>query len=392
MSPTIERPPGLAAGVSSWVEIDVAALRRNVAAFRARLRPGTRFMAVVKSDAYGHDARLCAPAALAAGADWLGAGGLGEAVSLRRLVGPEVPILTLNPVPTPDLETAVEHDIRVMVSDPQALPMLARAAQRLGTVSRVHLKVETGTHRQGLPAERVVELAREAARTSGLEFEGLATHFADIEDTTDHEFATAQRLEFERCVRVLEAEGQRPRIRHTACSAAAILFPETHGDLARSGIGIYGLWPSRETRVSARERGLKEFELHPVATWKCLVAQIQEVPVGGYVGYGRTWRATRPSRIAILPVGYYEGYDRGLSGRGHVLIAGRRAPVTGRICMNMTMVDVTDIPDARPGGTAVLMGSSGEETLRAEDLAAWAGTIHYEIVARIHPALPRLSR
>jgi alanine racemase len=125
-------------------------------------------------------------------------------------------------------------------------------------------------------------------------------------------------------------------------------------------------------------------------TWKCSIAQVKRVEPGAYVGYGRTWRATRPSRIAVLPVGYYEGYDRSLSGRGHVLVRGMRAPVVGRVCMNMTMVDVTDVPGVTAGETAVLLGTSGQERIRAEDLAGWAGTIHYEIVSRVHPALPRV--
>ena len=158
--------------------------------------------------------------------------------------------------------------------------------------------------------------------------------------------------------------------------------------MARVGIGLYGLWPSRETLVSARERGLSGFALSPVMTWKALLAQVKDVPAGGYVGYGRTWRAQRRTRIGVIPVGYFEGYSRALSSRAHVLVRGQRAPVLGRVCMNMFMVDVTDVPGAAAGDVAVLLGRDGEETVSAEALAGWAGTIHYE---NHHPGEPAPS-
>ena len=153
---------------------------------------------------------------------------------------------------------------------------------------------------------------------------------------------------------------------------------------------MYGLWPSKETYVSCLERGKPSLDLKPVMSWKTRIAQVKEVPEGGYVGYGCAWRATRPTKIAVLPVGYYEGYDRELSGLAHVLVHGKRAPVRGRICMNMCMVDVTDIPGAALEDEVVLLGRQGDERITAEQLAAWANTISYEIVSRIHPSLPRV--
>jgi alanine racemase len=233
-------------------------------------------------------------------------------------------------------------------------------------------------------------LAQRIAADPHVELEGLGTHFADIEDTTDHAFAAGQIQRFgDAAEEVSKSSGLAP-LRHTACSAAAILFAETHLDIVRIGISLYGLWPSTATYVSARERGLGDFHLTPALTWKTVVAQLKDVPEGGFVGYGRTWRASRPSRIAVLPVGYYEGYNRSLSGRAHVLVRGRRAPVVGRICMNMTMVDVTDVRGVAQGDTVVLIGRDGEEELPAAQLGDWAGTIHYEIVSRVHPSLPRV--
>ena len=158
----------------------------------------------------------------------------------------------------------------------------------------------------------------------------------------------------------------------------------------RLGISLYGLWPSRETLVSSRERQLRPLDLRPVLSWKPRVAQIKQIPRGAFVGYGCTWRATRDTRLAVLPVGYHEGYDRRLSNQGHVLVGGHRAPVRGRVCMNMTLVDVSDVPEVALEDEVVLLGAQGDERISAETLAGWCGTIHYEVVSRIHPSLPRV--
>jgi alanine racemase len=254
----------------------------------------------------------------------------------------------------------------------------------------VHLKLETGTQRQGIAAQDVPRFVSRIASSSGLVLEGLTTHFANIEDTTDHGFALTQIERFGQAAAELAEAGVRVPVRHAACSAAAILFARTHLDLVRIGISLYGLWPSRETYVACLERGKPTLELRPALTWKTRVAQVKQVPEGSFVGYGCTHRTTRDSRIAVLPVGYHEGYDRGLSGLSHVLIRGRRAPLRGRVCMNMLMVDVTDIPGVALEDEVVLLGRQGEERVAAEQLAAWCGTIAYEIVSRIHPDLPRV--
>ena len=384
------RPAGLPPGTVSWLEIDLGALAANVRAFRSRLGDA-RLAAVVKSEAYGHGVALVAPAAIRAGASWLAVWGANEGIPLRRLVGPDVPILCLGHTPPQDFEEAVAADLRLTLYDPGAMPALGRAARAAGRTARVHVKLETGTHRQGLEPGDAAALARAAAAEAGVVLEGVSTHYADIEDTTDHAYAESQLARFSEGVDRIRGAGAEPAVRHTACSAAAILFPRTHFDMARVGIGLYGLWPSRETLVSARERGLSGFALSPVMTWKALVAQVKDVPAGGYVGYGRTWRAQRRTRIAVLPVGYFEGYARSLSSRAHVLVRGLRAPVLGRVCMNMFMVDVTDVPGAAAGDVATLLGRDGDEAVTAEALAGWAGTIHYEITTRVNPLLPRVA-
>ncbi len=373
----------------NWVEVSAPALRHNLAEFRKRLRGGALLGAVVKSNAYGHGMLETARIVDGAGADWLCVNNAAEGVALRE-AGHSKPILVMGYVPAADLEAVVEHDLRPVVYNRETVDALEARASRLGRTVRVHLKVETGTHRQGVPEAEVAAFAERIGGADRLVLDGLTTHFANIEDTTDHGFAEAQIAAFARVADDLEGRGFPPALRHTACSAATLLFERTHLDLARVGISLYGLWPSRETRVSCRERGRAMPELRPVLTWKTRVAQVKDVPEGAFIGYGCTYRTTRPSRIAVLPVGYFEGYDRGLSGVAHVLLRGKRAPVRGRVCMNICMVDVTDVPGVGLEDEVVLLGRQGEESVTAERIAEWCGTISYEIVSRIHPSLPRI--
>jgi alanine racemase len=373
----------------NWVEVDGAAIRSNLAEFRRRLTPATLLGAVVKSNAYGHGMLEVAALAREASVDWLCVNNVDEGVALRE-AGHDLPILILGYVALAALDAVVAHRLRPVVYNLATLDRLEDLAARSGTTVPVHLKLETGTHRQGVLESDLPAFLERFRSSSRLKLEGVSTHFANIEDTTDHGFAESQIAAFARMSSsVAEALRSAP-IRHAACSAAVLLFNRTHLDLARIGISLYGLWPSKETYVSCLERGKPSLDLTPALTWKTRIAQVKTVPEGGYVGYGLAYRATRPTRIAVLPVGYFEGYDRGLSGVGHVLVHGKRAPVRGRVCMNMCMVDVSDIPKAAVEDEVVLLGAQGEERIRAEQIAAWCGTISYEIVSRIHPSLPRV--
>ena len=373
----------------NWVEIDAAALRNNIAEFKRRLRPGTRLGAVVKSNAYGHGMVEVARAASRASVDWLCVNNVDEGVALRK-ADVALPILVMGYVPLDGLEAVVEHALQPVVYNPETIDRLNAIAAARGVRVGVHMKIETGTHRQGVLERDVPAFTARLRDASALTLSGVTTHFANIEDTTDHTFAESQIAAFSRIADAIAALYPGPFLRHSACSAAVLLFNRTHLDLARVGVSIYGLWPSKETYVSCLERGKPSLDLTPVMTWKTRIAQVKQVPEGGFVGYGCAWRATRTTKIAVLPVGYYEGYDRELSGLAHVLVRGKRAPVRGRVCMNMCMVDVTDIPSATLEDEVVLLGRQGDERVTAEQLAAWRGTISYEIVSRIHPSLPRV--
>jgi alanine racemase len=373
----------------NWVEVNGGALRWNLRQFRERLGNSVHLAPVVKANAYGHGLLETAELARENGVEWLCVNSLEEAVHLRQ-AGHDARILVMGHIPLDDLEAVVEYDLRPVVVNMESLERLDLIAGERGRRVPLHLKLETGTHRQGIPEPEIESFVELASGSNGLWLEGLTTHFANIEDTTDHGYAEEQFAIFARVSEKLRAAGLKIPLRHTACSAAALLFTRTHLDLARIGIAFYGLWPSKETYVSCLELGKPTLDLRPVMTWKTRVAQLKTVGEGRFIGYGCTYRTTRESRIALLPVGYHEGYDRGLSGMAHVLIRGRRAPIRGRICMNMCMADVTDIPGVELENEVVLLGRQGDERLSAEQLADWCGTISYEIVSRINPSLPRI--
>lgn len=373
----------------NWVEINRQALVNNVRRFKAHIGAGVRLAAVVKSNAYGHGLLETARIVLDAGADWLAVNSLEEAARLRQ-AGVGAPIILLGYVPVALLEAAVELDVRLTVYNCETVERLERIAQAQRTQARVHIKVETGTNRQGVRPENLLEFARLIGRSPALVLEGLSTHYANIEDVTEHHYAEYQLRNFNQACRLLEEHGIHVPIKHTACTAAAILFPQTLFNMARVGIGLYGLWPSKETKISALQANIALNELSPVLTWKTRIAQIKTVKAGESIGYGCTDVATQDIQLAVLPVGYYDGYDRKLSSVGYVLIRGQRAPILGRVCMNMIMVDVTSIPQARVEDEVVLLGRQGDAVISAETLAAKIGTINYEVVTRINPLLPRI--
>lgn len=379
---------------SSWCEVSKAAIRANVEILRRRVGESVILGIVVKSDAYGHGLIPCAQEFLNAGADWLIVNFAYEAVKLRQ-AGIQAPIYICGNVSAAQVTAIAPYaDIRIALYDPEVAHAAARAAQAVGRVLPVHLLIETGTHRQGLLIEEALELANLVSQLDGIVLEGIATHYADIEDTTDHRFAHQQLAHLQAAEQAFRQVGFDLRVVQSANSAATILWNQTHASMVRVGIAAYGLWPSKETYAKVLQTFADRGEgfipnLQPVLSWRTRVVQVKSVPAGGYVGYGRTFRAPYDMTIAVLPIGYHEGYDRRLSNLGYTLINGMRAPIRGRICMNMMMVDITHIPNVEVGTVVTLLGGDGEERVSAEQLASWIGTINYEVVARIHPSQPR---
>lgn len=368
----------------TWVEISRSALRRNIEQMRALVGSEVILCPCIKANAYGHGLVICGKTFLEAGADWLGVNALYEAEALRE-AGVNSPIYILGYTAKEDLGKAVELDCRLIVYNRATINLLGE----LGKKVKVHVKVETGNNRQGVLVEELVDFVKYAQSFSNIEVEGLTTHFANIEDTTDHSYAQKQLKKFKEADILLREAGVDIKMRHCANSAAVILFEKTYFEMVRSGIANYGMWPSNETYLSfMKERGV-QVELVPALTWKTRVAQVKWIERGSYIGYGCTYKTTRRTKLAILPVGYYDGYDRGISNQGYVLIRGQRAPVRGRICMNIMMVDVTDIEGIEIEDEVVLMGQQMEEVVSAEQFAAWASTINYEVTTRINERVPR---
>jgi len=382
------------ASQSSWCEVSRHALQSNVATLRQRVGGDVTLAVVVKSDAFGHGLVLCSREFIAAGVDWLIVNFAYEAIALRQ-AGIEVPIYICGNVSAAQAPLIAETKARVVLYEPEVAQALAEAGRAVGYSIPVHLKLETGTHRQGISLKEALALAQLVSQLEGIELEGLTTHYADIEDTTDHHFAHQQLTLLQEAKEAFQQSGFKLPMVHSANSAATILWSQAHGSMVRVGIAAYGLWPSTETYATVLQNYATRGEgfipnLQPVLSWRARVVQVKDVPVGGYVSYGRTFRATYPMRIAILPLGYHEGYDRRLSNLSYVLLKGMRAPVRGRICMNMIIVDVTHIQDVRVGTVATLIGADGDERVSADQLASWMGTINYEVVSRIHPSQPRL--
>ena len=381
--------PSPAADLLKWVEVSRSALAHNLSQFRKLATDGSRLMAVVKSNAYGHGLVEAARVAEEEGIDWLGVNEFEEGRRLRE-AGLSVPILVLGAIPAACWPRMAELSLSAVVYTEEAIEAVSRAAATATSPLGLHLKIETGLHRQGVPADRALELARIISERPGLVLEGMSTHFANIEDTTDHRYAMEQLRRFREACSLLELDGLLPPLRHTACSAAALVLPETHFTMIRMGISYYGLWSSKETFLSVLQRGDASVSLVPAMTWKTRIVQLKDLPVDAPIGYGCTEKTTHASRLAVLPVGYYDGYDRGFSNVGQVLVRGRRCFVRGRICMNMCMIDVSHVDGVSLGDEVVLLGVQGDEQISAEFLGGQLGTINYEVVTRIAESLPRI--
>lgn len=370
-----------------WAEIDLAAIAHNIRALKALLPTETQLLAAVKANAYGHGAVEVSRTVLANGASYLGVARPGEALALRQ-AGIEAPILIFGYSPPEMALDLAGHGLEQCVYDIDTARAFSARLKEGPQPLAIHLKVDTGMGRLGLacPNEATidpwVELVKELNHLPGLVFKGLFSHFATA-DSRDKTFAEGQFRQFEACLAALEANHLRPPLGHMANSGAIIDLPATHLDMARAGISVYGLYPSGEVQ---KERVV----LRPALSLKARVIHLKTVSPGSPISYGCTWKASRDATIATIPIGYADGYNRGLSNKGMMVVGGQRVPIVGRVCMDLTMVDVTAVPGVKIGDEVVVIGRQGGTEVSADDVAAWNDTINYEVVAALTDRVPRI--
>ncbi|HOG45392.1 MAG TPA: alanine racemase [Anaerolineae bacterium] len=365
----------------TWVEIDLEAIAHNVRLVRRLVGERVALMAILKADGYGHGAIKTARTALNNGATYLGVACLSEALALRQ-VGIEAPILVLGYTPPWQARETVASQVDAAVFSIETAEALSRAAVELGRPARVHVKVDTGMGRLGLLPEETLPFMLALAGLPGLEVQGLFTHFA-MADCADRTHCNEQWRRFSALLAELEQRGLRPPLVHAANSAATLTMPEAHCDMVRVGVALYGLNPSADVPCPA---GFRQ-----ALTFKTQIAQVKTLPAGSCVSYCCAYHTPRDSRVAVIPVGYADGFRRAPQHWGHVLVRGQRAPIVGRVCMDQTMIDVTDIPGVRYGDEVVLIGTQGRERITVDEVAAQLGTINYEVVSEILARVPRVS-
>jgi alanine racemase len=360
-----------------WAEINLSAIAHNVRQIKSLLQKDTQLCAVVKADAYGHGAVPVARAVLEAGASQLAVAILGEGIELRQS-GITAPILILGYTPPEQAPLVVMHDLTQTLFSREMTIALSHAASAAGTVAKVHVKIDTGMNRIGIPSQDVGDFITAAAALPGLIIEGVYTHFATA-DSSDKAFCAAQFQQFQKVLACIAARGIQIPVRHCANSAATLDLPDTHLDMVRAGIALYGLFPSPEIK--------RNIDLLPAMKLKTRVAYVKNLPPNTPISYNCTYITHKHSQIATLPIGYADGWSRALSNKGHVLFRGERAHLVGRVCMDQCMVDVTHISHVSPGDEVLLFGN---RELPVEEVAELLGTINYEIVCMVSKRVPRL--
>jgi len=365
-----------------WAEIDLGAVAHNVREIRRIVKPETKIMAVVKADGYGHGAFNIAQTALKSGAEYLSVATLGEAVKLREQ-GIEASILVMGYTTLDQVPDLIDYQITTTVFTLDMAETLSKVALERGRKAKVHIKIDTGMGRIGfIPQKGTIELIKRIVKMEGLWVEGIFTHFA-VADETDKTYTKQQFQNFTKLIADLEGEGIFIPIKHAANSAAIIDLPETHLDMVRAGIILYGLYPSTEV-----DKG--RINLIPAMEIKAKVSFVKKVGAGTSISYGRKYIAENEAVIASLPMGYADGYTRRLSNQSQVLLGGKRIPVVGTICMDQLMVDASLVPDVKIDDEVVVIGRQGKERITVEEIAERLKTINYEIICMISERVPRI--
>ncbi len=371
-------------------EIHLSNLRHNVQALRSLLKPDVQLMAVVKADAYGHGALPCTRAVLDAGADTLGVGIVSEGIELREQ-GIQAPIHVLIGISPDEVDDLIQHNLTTTLHSRSLAETLAQRAGLLGKEMGVHIKVDTGMGRLGIAPDQLPGLVEFVAGLKNIRIESIFTHLSSADDA-DPGFTQNQIERFQSSLNALKKAKFDVPLAHCANSAALLQFPESQFDLVRPGISLYGALPAPglSTVIKSLTTENRKFSLLPVMQWKTRILTINSLPKDSPVSYGQKFVTQRDSRIATLPVGYADGLERLLTNRMNILVRGHKVPQVGTICMDMCMIDVTDIAEAQEGDEVVLFGQQGKETITADEMASQAGTIPYEILCGVGKRVPRI--
>ena len=378
----------------TWVEVDKKALLNNAKIVRGLLKPGTQLMAVVKSNAYGHGLVETAKIFCGFGADlvkspngdhgasWLGVDSLDEAILLRE-VGIKTPILVMGYTSAERIKKSAIYDLRFTIYDSEIPKWISKNCKLETENCKLHLKIDTGMSRQGVTLADLPKFIKKLPK--GTKIEGVFTHFANADNLHDRNYPNLQLANFKKALEILEKSGIKPTIRHASATTGLLTMPEAQFDMVRVGIALYGLWPSIEFAQK-----FDDLDLKPALSWKTRIVQIKKIKKNTPIGYGITEKVKQDSTIAILPVGYYDGYFRNLSSASEVLIGGQRCKILGRISMNLSVADISNVKNVQIWDEVVLIGGQNKERITAEELAKKADAISYEVVSRINPLLSRV--
>ncbi len=371
--------------MKNWIELSSKNLKHNLSSFK-KLVGEKKILFAVKANAYGHGLKEVVSITKDIDSfDYYGVDSLKEAQDVY-CHDKSKRILILGWLDDPELPLAIRSGFEFVIPSIDFLKRVATLGSESGVKPLGHIKVETGTSRLGVKPDEIISFFK-TEMSRHVKLKGIYSHFANIEDTTDHSFAMEQLKKFHCLLSDFRADGL---IRHFSCSASTLLFPETYFDMVRVGISAYGFWPSKQTYVSFSEKGDNKIKLKPVLSWRSKVAQVKELRSGTPISYGLTYKTYSKSKIVVIPTGYFDGYDRKLSNVSNVIIRGKIAPIRGRICMNMLMADVTHIDFVKEGDNVTLIGKDSDEEIGVDGLAELAGTINYEFVSRLNPLLPRI--
>lgn len=378
-----KRPKGL----RTWIEVDKKAIVHNYRVFRDLILPKTKLMAVVKSNGYGHSLIDFSKEISRLGADWFGVDSAVEALAIRRS-DIKKPILILGYTLPEMIKEAVDNGISLTVSSFEQLKEIEKV--KTDKLIKIHIKADTGMSRQGFfekDIQKIIAGLQPAVNNRRLKVEGLFTHFASAKNPSFPQFTGIQLKSFNKWIEAFRQAGLKPIV-HAAATGGAFLYPESHFDMVRIGIGLYGLWPSKETEAFAKDK----IKLAPALSWKTVVSEVKKISKGARVGYDCTETLDRDSVIAICPIGYWHGYPRAFSSVGRALVGGKEARVLGRVSMDMIVLDVTKISNVKTEDEVVLLGKQGRAGISVEDISGLIDMSPYELITRLNPLIKRIYK